>query len=141
MILGHKPAVQAFYNQIPDAFPLELDPGLYSSTEIEQFFLLGHRIDEFLPVPCSFDAEISFQFGGTKFTLQPETLNLGELYAGSPDCLGGISAHDDFGEHYSSLCLCFSPALDFWILGDVFLQNVYTEFDASNQRIGFATPA
>jgi hypothetical protein len=38
MILGHETAVQAFYNQVPGAFPLELDPGLYSSTEIGQLF-------------------------------------------------------------------------------------------------------
>ena len=27
---------------------------------------------------------------------------------------------------------------DFWILGDVFLQNVYSAWDIGNKRIGFA---
>ena len=30
---------------------------------------------------------------------------------------------------------------DFWILGDVFLQNVYSAWDVGNARIGFATLA
>ena len=27
---------------------------------------------------------------------------------------------------------------DFWILGDVFLQNIYSAWDIGNTRIGFA---
>lgn len=29
--------------------------------------------------------------------------------------------------------------IDFWIVGDVFLQNVYTAWDVGSNRIGFAT--
>lgn len=31
--------------------------------------------------------------------------------------------------------------IEFWILGDVFLQNVYTAWDVGGGRIGFATLA
>ncbi|KAH9038681.1 hypothetical protein EDB83DRAFT_2412572 [Lactarius deliciosus] len=69
-----------------------------------------------LPVPCSFDSEVSFRFGNGNFTLQPRTFNFG-TYCDSPNaCVGGIVANDD-GEHYASLC--------FWVLEDVFLENVY----------------
>ncbi|KAH9029006.1 acid protease [Lactarius pseudohatsudake] len=73
-------------------------------------------------VPCSFNSTIAVQFGGAKFVIPPKTFNLGALSGG--DCLGGIGAVDD--------------ATPFWIIGDVFLQNVYTEFDVGNKRIGFA---
>ncbi|KAH9168061.1 hypothetical protein EDB89DRAFT_1890037 [Lactarius sanguifluus] len=64
-----------------------------------------------LPVPCSFDSEISFQFGSNgNFTLQPRTFNFA-TYCDNPNaCVGGIAANDDVG---------------FWVLGDVFLENVY----------------
>ena len=40
-----------------------------------------------------------------------------------PDlCFGGISSHDD----------------NHWLVGDVFLQNVYSTFDVGKKRVGFA---
>jgi cathepsin D len=35
----------------------------------------------------------------------------------------------------------FGHDIEFWILGDVFLQNVYTAWDVGGSRIGFATLA
>jgi len=60
-------------------------------------------------IPCSFNSSILFQFGATNFTIQPGTFNIGTVSDGSSDCVGGIAANDGF---------------DFWVLGDVFLQNV-----------------
>ncbi|KAH8987990.1 acid protease [Lactarius hatsudake] len=74
--------------------------------------------------PCSFNGTIAVQFGGAKFVITQETFNQGAVSEGSTDCVGGIGAADD--------------ANQFWILGDVFLQNVYTEFDVGKKRIGFA---
>ncbi|KAH9026799.1 acid protease [Lactarius hengduanensis] len=75
-------------------------------------------------VPCSFNSTITVQFGRAEFVIAQETFSQGAVSEGSTDCVGGIGAVDD--------------ETPFWIIGDVFLQNVYTEFDVGNKRIGFA---
>ncbi|EEB96354.1 hypothetical protein MPER_04527, partial [Moniliophthora perniciosa FA553] len=70
-----------------------------------------------------FFTEISLTFGGRDFSVSPDTFNLGLLSQGSNDCVGGIAGG--------------SP-VDFWVVGDVFLQNVYTVFDVGNKQVGFA---
>jgi len=47
------------------------------------------------------------------------------LNDGTGTCLGGFSYNDNI-------------AGEFWIIGDVFLQNVYTTFDIGNLQVGFA---
>ena len=41
----------------------------------------------------------------------------------------------------ASLCFYLSSAIGFWVLGEIFLKNVYTKFDVANRRLGFATLA
>ncbi|KAF8553164.1 acid protease [Imleria badia] len=54
-----------------------------------------------------------------------KTLNIGPVSAGSSDCVSGIIGQD--------------TGFSFWIIGDVFLRNVYTKFDMSQSpRVGFA---
>ncbi|THG99192.1 hypothetical protein EW026_g3106 [Hermanssonia centrifuga] len=77
----------------------------------------------FYTIPCNAIPDVSLSFGGRAFNISHETLSLGPVKQGSQDCLGGVAASDD---------------QDYWIVGDVFLQNVYTAFDIGNSRVGFA---
>ncbi|ESK97458.1 aspartic protease [Moniliophthora roreri MCA 2997] len=77
----------------------------------------------FFTVPCDSIPAISLTFGGEAFSISPDTFNLGRLSAESNDCVGGIAA---------------SKSVDFWVVGDVFLQNVYTVFNVGNAQVGFA---
>ncbi|KAI0043077.1 acid protease [Auriscalpium vulgare] len=109
-LIGSSSGIAALYAQISGAQEDDsLGTGLYS-------------------IPCSFNTPLSVTLGGTEFTIDPSTFNLGPVSDGSSTCVGGAAADDDISS-------------EFWILGDVFLQNVYTKFDVGNQQIGFATLA
>ena len=73
-------------------------------------------------VPCAGLPEVSFTFGGTQFSISRETFTIGTVPEDPDLCFGGISSHDD--KH--------------WLVGDVFLQNVYSTFDVGKKRVGFA---
>ncbi|KAH9019322.1 acid protease [Lactarius deliciosus] len=77
-------------------------------------------------VPCSFNTPISIGFSGKAFSISASTFNLGPISSGSRDCVGGFGASDSLGV---------------WIIGDVFLRNVYTAFDLGQNRVGFASLA
>jgi cathepsin D len=76
-------------------------------------------------VPCKSTAEVQFIFSGVTYGVSPKD------YVGSPvdssgtTCVSNIIGLQTFGP-------------DDWLLGDVFLKNVYTVFDYDSNRIGFA---
>lgn len=76
-------------------------------------------------IPCNIIENYAptLTFGGHPFAVSGDTFNLGPLEEGSSDCLAGIAGAED---------------IDFWIVGDVFLQNVYSIFDMGGLRVGFA---
>ncbi|KAH8982167.1 acid protease [Lactarius hatsudake] len=76
-------------------------------------------------IPCDFNTPISVGFGGKEFSVDPKTFNLGYHDSSSTDCVAGAASDD-------------SLRGKFWIIGDVFLQNVYTAFDVGNGQVGFA---
>ncbi|KAF8076138.1 acid protease [Lyophyllum atratum] len=79
----------------------------------------------FFTFPCDAALDISLTFSGRAFAISADTFNLGQASKGSADCVGGIATVD----------------AGFWIVGDVFLQNVYTVFDVGKNSVGFATLA
>ncbi|GJE93357.1 Asp-domain-containing protein [Phanerochaete sordida] len=78
----------------------------------------------FFTFPCSATEHVGLTFSGRNFAIAPSLFNLGRVSSGSNDCVGAVVGTND---------------LNFWVVGDTFLQNVYTTFDFGNNRVGFAT--
>lgn len=75
-------------------------------------------------LPCDAMPNVTITLGGKSFALSAETFNFGKYGSSGNTCLGGIAGSDGLG--------------DLWILGDVFLRNVYTAFNVGNFSVGFA---
>ncbi|KAF9490544.1 acid protease [Pleurotus eryngii] len=78
----------------------------------------------FFTFPCNSLPPLSLTLGGRAFPISAASFNLGTLSAGSTTCVGGVASVD-----FDNM----------WILGDVFLENVYTSFNTATQQVGFAT--
>ncbi|KAI0542121.1 aspartic peptidase domain-containing protein [Xylaria digitata] len=76
-------------------------------------------------VPCDTDSEVAFTFSGESWKVSSKDFISGPNSDGK--CTGNI-----YGIEYVS---------GGWLLGDVFLKNVYSVFDVDNGRIGFAAKA
>jgi len=86
--------------------------------------------------------------GGKEVSISPATFVLGPASQYSDLCIAGASADPTLtGSEFGSPLFFVTEKTDlghdieFWILGDVFLQNVYTAWDVGGSRIGFATLA
>ncbi|KAF8143642.1 acid protease [Mycena galopus ATCC 62051] len=80
--------------------------------------------DGFYVYPCASLPTISFKWGGQAWVVSPTTFNLGEFEPGY--CVGALVGADlGFGSNV-------------WLLGNVFMRNVYTSFDFDKEAVGFA---
>lgn len=82
------------------------------------------------------------KFRESVFPVPRHAWNLGPIEAGSTDCIAGIGAFD-FDGMFLSICVAAirGPLVlaGFVIIGDVFLQGVYTIFDFDHPpRVHFA---
>ncbi|CDZ96236.1 Aspartyl protease [Phaffia rhodozyma] len=77
--------------------------------------------------PCNSQTVVSLVFGGISYGIDTRDLKRGSYGGSSTMCLGSIAATD----------LGSSAPMN-WIVGDVFLKNVYTVFRYSPASVGFA---
>ncbi|KAJ3983196.1 acid protease [Lentinula detonsa] len=119
LIGGPSDAVQNFYASIPGSSTVQGEQGFFS-------------------FPCSTSLNTTISFGGTAWPISSADMNLGQVSKGSSDCLGGIfdlSLGSNIPENSGN------PS---WVVGDVFLKNVYTVFrgiassSSGTPAVGFA---
>lgn len=109
LMYGPNSVVDSFWAQVPGSAPFPGIPGSFS-------------------FPCNTPPSLSFKFGGgSTWTVSPQTINLGLTAAGSTQCVGTLLEGDSFG-----------LGTNVWLLGDAFMQNMYTVFNVNLNSVGFA---
>ncbi|KAH7335776.1 aspartic peptidase domain-containing protein [Rhizoctonia solani] len=110
LIVGEKRSVEAWWKNVENASRC---PSFVCGTSGYYLF------------PCSSPPNVTFGFGGASYSVNPNYFNLGSVDEFGEICVGGIVGSSGVPDNA-------------WIVGDVFMRNVYTVFDEANSRVGFA---
>ncbi|CAG8634422.1 41674_t:CDS:2 [Gigaspora margarita] len=70
-------------------------------------------------IPCNTTAVVSLKFGGVNYEIPSRYLTFDKL--SKSQCISGIQT-----------------GLDFWLVGQTFIKNVYSAFDVGRKKVGFA---
>lgn len=79
---------------------------------------------ESFTMPCNTNVKLEVRINGIKYQISPADYVGKPTQGGTTTCTSNIIGHQAFGAKQ-------------WILGDVFLKNVYAAFDFDSQQIGF----
>ncbi|KAF7342253.1 Acid protease [Mycena venus] len=79
--------------------------------------------------PCATPPKIAFNWGGKDWPISAAHINLGMTAQGSKQCVGALAGLD------------LGLGSNVWLLGDSFMQNVYSVFDFGRNEVGFASLA
>lgn len=81
---------------------------------------------EVFNIPCSCQTPVQLIFSGVSYSISPADYVGDPISEGSSTCTTNFIGRRPFGP-------------DQWLVGDVFLKNVYSVFDYDEKRIGFAS--
>ncbi|RPD62876.1 protease [Lentinus tigrinus ALCF2SS1-6] len=76
--------------------------------------------------PCDATPELSFNWGGKDWKIDPSSFNLGGTGFNPDKCVGALVG------------INLGMGDDVWLLGDTFMKNVYTVFSVDKESVGFA---
>ncbi|CAG8586375.1 24554_t:CDS:2, partial [Dentiscutata erythropus] len=97
---------------------------LEDAEEIHKQIPGATRMDNQFVVPCDTKAKVAFTFGGVSYNIDPRDLAF-QPTGKNNLCASGIAAGNIGGANT-------------WLVGDVFLRNVYSVFDVKRLSVGFA---
>lgn len=114
LIIAPPSVADEIYQSIPGASPVS--SGLFSSSSQGMY-----------AIPCSSSVNISLTFGGQQYAINSADMNAGALDSSGRNCLGGILGSD------------LGSGAPGFIVGDVFLKNVFSVYQYSPAAVGFAS--
>lgn len=116
LIIAPPSLASEIYGQIPNAQPISSGSSLGSSSSSGQY-----------AIPCDSNVEVTMTFGGKAYSINTADMKNGAVDSRGEYCLGGI------------LGASLGASAPAFIVGDVFLKNVFSVYDYEKKAVGFAS--